>query len=241
MNKLAVFVEGQTEQIFVVKLLEEIVGARNLHIEKRTSRGRKSGRRMHLLETHDPESEDRYFALIVDCGQDESVKSDIAERYDELVARGYQAIVGIRDVYPLKRDDIPKLRKGLEYKVKTNPIRVLFALGIMEVEVWFIAEHTHCVRIDPRLTTDLISEDLGFDPSTYDLTLLEHPAADLDDVYRLAGQRYNKKKAVVQRTVDVLDYASMYIELGSRFEDFKNLVNQLDRFLSPEPTDGHTP
>ncbi|KKK76890.1 hypothetical protein LCGC14_2859110 [marine sediment metagenome] len=36
MNKLAIFVEGQTEQAFVRTLLEEIAGTKNIHIEERT-------------------------------------------------------------------------------------------------------------------------------------------------------------------------------------------------------------
>lgn len=83
MNKLAIFVEGQTEQAFVRKLLEEIAGTKNLLIEERAARGgRKDKRRMRRLDAIDADSGKKYFVMIVDCGSDERVKSDIVERYD---------------------------------------------------------------------------------------------------------------------------------------------------------------
>ena len=45
MNKLAVFVEGYTEVVFVEKLIEEIAGENNVLIEHREIRGGSSKRR----------------------------------------------------------------------------------------------------------------------------------------------------------------------------------------------------
>ena len=47
----------------------------------------------------------------MNCGQDERVKSDIIERYDGLIASGYQVIVGVRDVYPTARNAIQRLAR----------------------------------------------------------------------------------------------------------------------------------
>jgi len=233
MNKLAIFVEGQTEQVFVERLLVEIAGAKNVRIEKRKATGgKKSGRRMRLVEASAPDPAERYFVLIVDCGEDERVKSDIAERYDQLVRSGYQAIIGIRDVYPQKREDIPKLRQGLRYRIRTVPIEVLFVLAVMETEAWFIAEHTHFERIGNELTLERIRAEIGFDPSTDDIQSRDHPAEDLHSIYGLIGLAYKKSKVHVQRTVNVLDYETIYLELGQKFEDLQRLVDHLDLFLS---------
>lgn len=45
MNKMAVFVEGCTEQLFVEKLVIEIAGRKNVQVELRKVRGGKTTRR----------------------------------------------------------------------------------------------------------------------------------------------------------------------------------------------------
>jgi hypothetical protein len=236
MNRIAIFVEGQTEQIFIQKLFENIAGQKNVRIEKRQLRGgRQKQRKMTLLEATADNSGEKYHVLIVDCGNDESVKSDIRDRYDEMASKGYKFIIGIRDVYPNhSREDIPKLRKGLHYKIKMNPITVVFVLGIMEVEAWFIAEHTHFSKLNSNLTIDQINTCLGYDPSIAEMQSRDHPANDLDKIYKLAGYDYNKRKTTVQRTVDILDYESLYIDrrLSQRAPDLHILISQIDQFLS---------
>ena len=235
MKKLAVFVEGQTEQIFVEKLLVEAAGKSNIVIEKRQALGGQSAkRRLKLIEASTPNSSHRYLAQIVDCGSDNRVKSDIRDRYDGLVAQGFETIVGVRDVYPdTTYADIPLLRSGLRLYIKTNPAEVTFVLGVMEIETWFIAEHTHLQKLHPSLTPSLIKSRLGFDPSTDDIQLRPHPTKDLDNIYHLAGLRYAKDKNRVQRTVNVLDYARIYIELPSKLPDLKTLVDTITKFLTP--------
>jgi len=234
MNRIAIFVEGQTEQVFAERLLKEVAGEKHVRIEKRKfcGGGRRQKRRMILLEASAPASGQKYFAMIVDCGEDERVKSDIRDRYDGLVKTGYQAIIGIRDVYPQGRDDIPRLRGGLGYGMKTQPIRVLFVIAIMEIEAWFIAEHTHFLRLSPILTTDRIKRQMGFDPSRDDVQLRDHPANDLHSIYQLAGHVYDKSKMNVQRTVDLLDYAAIYFDLGQKVPDLQRLTDHIDQFLS---------
>lgn len=235
MNKLAIFVEGQTEQIFAEKLVTEIAGAANVHIEKRKTRGSaKRERTMTLVEARafDPDAE--YFVQIVDCGRDEEVKSDIVERYDRLVEAGFQGIIGIRDVWPHKRDVIPQLRKGFRYRLKTDPISPVFVLAIMETEAWFLAEHTHFAHIHPALTVDRIKTELGFDPSTDDMQLRDYPSNDLDRIYFIETLVYDKSKTNVQRTVNALDFDSVRTEIVTKFADLQTLVDSIERFLSPQ-------
>ncbi len=235
MKKLAVFVEGQTEQIFIERLLVEAAGRSNIAIEKRQALGGQSAkRRLRLIEASTPNSEHKYLAQIVDCGSDGRVKSDIMDRYDGLAAQGFETIIGVRDVFPdIAYADIPLLRGGLRRYLKTNPIEVKFVLGVMEIETWFIAEHTHLQKLDPSLTPSLIKARLGFDPSTDDIQLRAHPTEDLDNIYHLAGLKYAKDKNRVQRTVNVLDYERIYIELPSKLPDLKILVDTITKFLTP--------
>lgn len=235
MKKLAVFVEGQTEQIFIEKLLVEAAGKSHIAIEKRRALGGQSAkRRLRLIEASTPDSRHKYLAQIVDCGSDNRVKSDILERYEGLVAQGFKTIIGVRDVFPdATYADIPLLRSGLHRYLKTNPIEVIFVLGVMEIEAWFIAEHTHLQRLHPSLTPSLIKSRLGFDPSTDDIQLRPHPTEDLDNIYHLAGLKYAKDKNRVQRTVSVLDYERIYLELPSKLPDLKTLVDTITKFLTP--------
>lgn len=235
MKKLAVFVEGQTEQIFIEKLLVEAAGRSNIAIEKRQALGGQSAkRRLRLIEASTPNSGHKYLAQIVDCGSDSRVASDIRDRYDGLVAQGFETIIGVRDVYPdITHADIPSLRRGLCLYLKTSPIKVTFVLGVMEIETWFIAEHTHLHKLHSSLTPILIKSRLGFDPSTDDIQLRPHPAEDLDNIYHLAGLKYAKDKNRVQRTVSVLDYERIYLELPSKYPDLKALVDTITKFLTP--------
>ena len=49
MNKLAVFVEGYTEVVFIERLIEEIAGKQNVRIEHRKIRGGATTRRTFAL------------------------------------------------------------------------------------------------------------------------------------------------------------------------------------------------
>ncbi len=234
MNKLAIFVEGQTELLFAESLLLEVAGTANLAIEKRRMLHRKNGRRiMSCIEASAGPGAKKYFVMIVDCGSDERVKSDILERYDGIAQQGYQAIIGIRDVYPqFKRQETAGLRTGLRMFLKTSPIEVLFVLGVMEIEAWFIAEHTHFQRIAACLTAERVTAELGLDPSLDDVSLLEHPAESIDRVYRLGGLSYTKRKSETLRTIRALDYASVYLTLPNRIADLRALSDALTKFLS---------
>jgi hypothetical protein len=235
MRKLAVFVEGLTEQLFIDKFIAEIAGRHTLAIEHRKVTGGKgSSARWVRLWASSPDPQQNYFILIVDCSADNRVKSEIRDHYDSLVSSAYTAIIGIRDVFPdFAHADVPKVRSFLEYGMKTKPLHVVFALGVMEIETWFICEHTHFGRLDTQLTNARISGSLGFDPYSDDIQLRPTPAADLDSVYRLVGQRYSKNRRSLQRTVDLLDYGYLYLSVMHRIPDLKTLVRSIDAFLSP--------
>lgn len=234
MNRLAIFVEGLTEQEFVARLVVEMAGAKNVRIEKRKAfgGGGASQRRHVLVEAISGASGERFYVLIVDCGADNRVKSDVRDNYDGLVAKGYQGIIAVRDVYPNPRAEIAKLRQGFAYKLKTKPIEVKLMLAIMEIEAWFLAEYTHFPRINSGLDLKTISANMGFDPSVDDVELRPHPSADLHQIYQLAGLAYHKTKAQVQRTVSVLDYACLYFELPGRVSGLSLLIESLEQFFS---------
>jgi len=232
MNRLAVFVEGYTEVMFVERLIEEIAGNHRVLIEHREIRGGgATTRTMGLVKAANPDTGQKYFALIVDCGGDEQVKSRILEEHQNLTAKGYLKIIGIRDVRPkFTHSDIPRLEANLPKYVKTSLIPVQFILSIMEIEAWFLAETTHYQKIDPSITVEAIKAALGFDPETDDIEQLATPANDLNNCYAIGGKTYLKHKA--KDTVVALDYTLIYMELYTKFRYLQRLIASIDAFLN---------
>jgi hypothetical protein len=232
MNRLAVFVEGYTEVMFVERLIEEIAGRHMVLIEHREIRGGGATRRtMGLVKAAKSDTGQKYFALIVDCGGDEQVKSRILEEHQNLTAKGYLRIIGMRDVRPnFTYADIPRLEANLPKYVKTSLIPVQFILSIMEIEAWFLAEATHYKRIDPSVTVEAIKAALGFNPETDDMEQRAAPADDLNNCYAIGGKTYLKHKA--KDTVDALDFTLIYVELCNKFKYLKRLIANIDAFLN---------
>jgi hypothetical protein len=232
MDRLAVFVEGYTEVLFVEKLIEEIAGQHNVLIEYRKIRGGSTTRRtMRLIKAAKPVTGQKYFVLLVDCGGDELVKTRIREEHENLTQTGYTKIIGIRDVRPtFTPGDIPKLEASLPKYIKTSLAPVTFILAIMEIEAWFLAEATHYPRIEPSITVAAIKAKLGFDPENDVMEYRLCPADDLNACYAIGGRAYVKRQA--KTTVDALDYALVYTVLRSKISYLDRLITGIDVFLT---------
>lgn len=96
--KVALFVEGQTEQIFVSDLLlkwynydETIIG-----FECVAARGSTLFR--GGFTTYGSPASEKFF-LIRNIGNDESVISRMQEEAENMIERGYRLIIGLRDMY----------------------------------------------------------------------------------------------------------------------------------------------
>ncbi len=232
MNKLAVFVEGHTEAIFVDRLVEEVAGNNRVRIELRKIRGGSSVRRTSIqVRAAQPETGQQYYVLILDCGGDAAVKSRILEEHENLTRSGYAKILGLRDVRPkYAAAEIGKLERGLRLRIRTSLIPVQFILSIMEIEAWFLAEVTHFPRIHPSITVDAIRSTLGFDPENDDMEKRDNPAQDLADCYAIGGKLYEKAKA--KETVDTLDFGQVYLRLPAKFDYLSALLASVDSFLA---------
>ena len=251
MKKMVVFVEGGTESSFVEKLLLEIAGEKNIRIQKHKSRGGGKYRKTTSLVGKSGETGiTKYFARIVDCGGDERVRSVLVENYTSLCSEKFEMIIGLRDVRGdvegEKRTfaDVPRVGRWMSHGVPTTPIKPLFILAVMETEAWFLAEHTHFARINPSITLDSAITAIGCDLSTENIEHRPTPAEDLDLIYRTAGERYlsdtsssgkkcPKDRALIQRTIDVLDFAEIYGgSISDRVSHIKPLIEAVDFFLS---------
>jgi len=229
MKKIAIFVEGQTELLFMDRLVHELAVSEGLVVElAEASGGSSRARRMKILKRAQPAEGRQCYVLIVNCGGDSMVKSDILERHHGLAAAGFALVLGLRDVYgQFRYEDVPRLRESLRYGLpRRNPV-VEIILSVMEIEAWFLAEHTHFQRIARELTPERIARQLRFDPRWDDLERRWHPAQDLDRAYQLGGARYTKQRGNVARTLDCLDFALLLAEVPRRFRDFGRLASLL--------------
>lgn len=230
MKKLAVFVEGQTEQIFMRKLLWEIAGANNISIRLSKISG---GNKIPVFETITAEynhSDAKYRILIYDCSGDSKVVSSILERVDSLKRQGYTKILGIRDYYPAKTP-LPILQKRLKNLVASAKLPIAIILTVMEIEAWFLAETSHFEKINSRLTLNRIKSALGIDLTTIDVTTIKEPAKTLKEIYLLEGTTYDKSKRKVERTINSLDFEELYLRIRYEIKELNELINHLDDFM----------
>jgi hypothetical protein len=232
MKKMAVFVEGKTELLFVDALLSEIAGAHNILIDHSEIRGGATTKRLvKQIRASQPDTDKQFYVMLYDCGGDEGVKTRIIEEHERLTNAEYSKILGLRDVRPrYSRDELPRLERNLQYGIQTKLIPVHFILAIMEIEAWFLRDHTHLLKISPAITVDAVKERLGFDPSSDDLSLRPSPAEDLDACYKIGEKSY--KHGSVERTIAALDIPYVYVELRGKIPYLDVLAKEIDLFLS---------
>src|SRR5437667_3742701 len=128
MDKLAVFVEGQTEQIFVEELIYQIAGRQDVHIDCVAAFGGAAAGDRAFLEvqaTQRPDPKKRFYVIIYNSAGYERVLSDVREHYANLASQNYKLIIAIRDVKPQTHTDIPTIREDFTAYTPQRPIRPL--------------------------------------------------------------------------------------------------------------------
>lgn len=231
MKRIAIFVEGQTEQIFIHRLVREILGENKVSIVMKRSRGGATIPKQEIVKGASFSRNPDYYVLINDCGADNRVKSEIMENLENLSEKGYKYIIGVRDLYPLHEKDYPRLEKGMNflpkhYKTYRNALKIIII--IQEVETWFLAETHHLKKVDKRLNGSFINKYLGFNPFSMDVTQRRHPSRDLNDIYRLVGKSYTKRHWQVEKLVNKLDFDNVIRNLKYDIPSLGQLVDALE-------------
>ena len=233
MRRIAFFVEGFSEMLFVEQLVTAIAGAHKVVVEQHQIKGGvRVPRSVVVVKAAAADQGQEFYVLIVDCCGDHQVKTRLLEEHENLTKAGYEKIICIRDVRPtFTREQIPQLEMGLRKYVKGSLAPVDFVLSTMEVEAWFIAEFNHFSKIDASITVEKVYKLLGFHPENDDPSLRDEPADDLRKCYALGGKTYEKSEAI--RTVQSLDYAYVYTGLKDRISAIKRISDHVDAFLTP--------
>ncbi|MGL4231343.1 MAG: hypothetical protein ACRCWJ_08255 [Casimicrobium sp.] len=235
MRKVAVFVEGLTEQEFVVDVLLALAGKRGIDIELcKQVNGRLTNRTVRTTA-----ASPQHFVLVADCSNDDQVLSQIRDQHQSLSAAGFSSIVGLRDAYPsIARNDIERLKKRVSNYLPKGGAVASLHIAVMEVEAWFLGERSHFAKIDPYLTQEKIAQSrpLVFSQSA---EIFETPAAELHSVYQIANKAYisqgRKSLKRIRRTVDALSMEAMYTSVRSELASWNEFLSVLEMSLFADP------
>ena len=233
MKKVAVFVEGQTEQIFIDQLIKHIFGHNKVDIEELQFLGKEDNRRIRTMRSISTEPAVEYFFRIYDChggNENSTVKSDIIEQYMKLKGESFTLIIGLRDVYPLPDADKLEFMMKIDLPDDSRLLIKIF-LAVREIEAWFIAEEKHYRFIDELLSVPHVNKIVGFDIMTISTETINQPSLTLKTIYQSVGKDYNKKKWEVQRTVHCIDYENLYLAVRNRNNSLNELLICLDGLM----------
>jgi hypothetical protein len=234
MKKLAIFVEGLTEQILVRHMLQAVLDRNRIAIQTvKITGGHNVRMSFTVMRAAHVERSTDYYVLIYDCGGESNVKSYMLSQREKLVSSGYTRIIGLRDVFPtFTREEVPKLIRGLNFQLPQKRAYTHIYLAIMETEAWFLGEYHHLKKISPRLTPEFIQKHLGFNPRSQNMEERDQPARDMKTVYQLVGHDYTKKKDRLNAVVSKLNFQFFTHDLAARMASLGLFVDGLEQFFN---------
>jgi len=232
-KKIALFVEGQTDAIFISEMIRHIFGENKSDV---IVQNMQSTYNKLQIDTFITSANKQYYFLICDCGADDNVKSKIKDDYQKLLQAGFVYIIGLQDLYNPQRR-----KRGINDNMFRNninndllqiiPTRIFFA--IQEIEAWFIAEETHYKRISSTLTMEVVNSIAGIDIEKEDTEKIPHPAVVLGKIYLAGGRKhgYSKNQFVVKDIVYKLDFYNLYINVRNRNESLNDFLTCMDGLI----------
>jgi len=234
MKRIAIFVEGLTEQILVRRMLETVMARKQIAIQTvKITGGHNIRMSFTVMHAANISRNTGYYVLIYDCGGETNVKGYLMLQREKLVEKGYTCILGLRDVYPnFSHQDIPKLKKGLNYQVPQKGAHTKILLAVMETEAWFLGEYTHFRKVSGRLSPEFIQKRLGFNPKTENMEDRDRPAEDLKRIYKLVDHDYTKKRSKLNSIVSKLDFNYFTHVLTRKMRSLGDFVYELEEFFA---------
>jgi hypothetical protein len=236
MRKLAIFVEGLTEQILVRQLLQAVLERNRIAIQTvKITGGHNVRMSFTVMRAAHVERQTDYYIMVYDCGGETNVKGYLMAHRNKLVSSGYSMIMGLRDVYPnFQRDEVPKLLRGLNRQLPQKGAATHIYLAVMETEAWFLGEYRHLKKVSGKLTPHYIEKHLGYNPRTENMEGRECPTVDLKAAYKLVGQDYTKKRYRLNAVVRKLDFNHFTHDLADRMSSLGTFVKGLESFFQED-------
>lgn len=230
MVKIAFFVEGQTERIFLENLLDNYFTHPYFNIE---SLQLVEGKATTITKANYDHEEVKLYFLIFDVMGDGNVNGAIFERSENLINRsGYSHIIGIRDLFPNPLGSLPQMVADFNevFSEKEFFNKLTQIIAVMEVEAWFIADYEHFTRMDASLRTSWINNILDIKLETDDIESYSHPSQIIFKIWRLVGKTYKKRESNSWSICSHLDYTKYCIdkEFFKRIPSYASLINKID-------------
>ena len=224
MVKTAIFVEGQTELIFVREFLLRYFEYQDISLQCFSL---VSGGSMENVPYDFPLTGAKFYFQIINVGNDRAVLSNLLKREKSIWDKGFHRIIGLRDMYSaeyrkaaknraINPDVSAKFIAGHQDEIHgsaSRPGDVFFRFAIMETEAWLLGLQQVFEMVDERLTAAFIQQNLGFDLESIDPEVeFFHPASVVEQIFGLADRAYRKKEGDVEAVVSGLgkaDYQSL--------------------------------
>ena len=233
MKKIAIFVEGLTERIFIDKLLQELITEKKLAIKSVDASGGKKCPRFTVTITEDIiTNETKFQILVFNSCTDNRVLSDIRDNYESLSNNGYTTFIGIRDLFPdyLYTEKTEAFEDANFFISSFQNTFIIFAT--METETWLIGELNHYTNLDSSLTLTHIKDNL-IDLENIDFEKdITNPADMLHAIYQLKGKNWEKTESQITETIESLDYENLYCETRNKIPSLNQLITELDIFFT---------
>lgn len=213
--KYGIYVEGQSEMIFVADILAkyseynpEVCGFRCVNL-----RANQYEYRQNPLQGN--KESDNYYQ-IVNVNNDDLVPSKIKDSLEDLIRKGFDIVIGLRDVYGNSYRNITKNQPVVDFgiinrmqeeasaRIASTDIIVRLHFAIMEFEAWLLAlmeayAQKHKIKL-PELDAFVSFENIY------------HPTPQLIKILDAAGKDYDKSE---QATTSFLSFITK--------EDYENL------------------
>lgn len=213
MKRIAIFVEGHGELIFVREFLLKWF---EWNVEVQCLEVKSSNYFPTEYDNLNPNAP--FHFQIWNVGSDANVLIEMKRRANKLFNNGYTKIVGLRDMFS---DQYKKLlekrnkRQEIDNELNTNIVlanqnqikdflteneiaenAIQMCFSIMELEAWILSFSHLQARIDARLTNDFISKSLNINLLEIDAeNTFFHPKEKLKAIWGLIDKDYGKHQS----------------------------------------------
>lgn len=232
MKKIAFVVEGQTEQIFILKFIEHMVALQPCNIELL----KYHANRIIKISSRGPGEDATHQIQLINVENDELVLSYIQDNLEAFKDKGFSAVYGLRDRYTGDKKKTPvnpgSVDRMTQFLQKKFDLSVEVTVAIEEVEAWFLTVPDFFLHFNNRLTLDEVNTILGMDLTNTQVEQLSHPAMLIDKVLQSVGLAYKKKLGDSYKIAERLDYSTLYLEKIDTVPALNRFVGHLTSALA---------
>lgn len=235
MRKIAIYVEGNTELIFVREYICKRFEYQNIDVQ---CRKRQFGR-FDEAPYSIPNAEANFHFRITDSGNDAKVLDDMLEDEEYLQNLGYEKIVGLRDMFSEDYKKVvkqpPRIEPAINQRfietaakritnnaLQADKLKLCFA--IMEVEAWLVG--IPALWQKQGLSNQQMDEVLGKNHESIDPEItFFHPARQVETLLSKVNKSYDKHDKEVNSFLGNIEKEDFeQLEKSSKCASFSHFV-----------------